>query len=78
MSMDINDLTEMLKRYTTTPALAGYEKNMAYKFKEDISKYVDSVRIDKVGNVIGTIEGTDPTAPTVMVFAHMDNIGIFS
>jgi putative aminopeptidase FrvX len=73
--MNINSLKELLRDYCLTPALAGYESKMAEKLKFQLEKYCDSTYIDKVGNVIGTIKGTDATAPSVMVYAHMDNIG---
>ena len=75
--MDIMRLTNILEDYMTTPALAGCERRMAYKFKDTIKPYCDSVLIDRLGNVIGTIKGTDDSAPRVMVFAHLDNIGFF-
>ena len=59
------------------PALAGYESKMAARLKPELDKYCDSSYIDKIGNVIATIKGTDPAAPNVMVLAHMDNIGFF-
>ena len=31
--------------------------------------------VDRVGNVIGTVEGTDPASPSLMIFAHIDTIG---
>lgn len=70
-----DELKSILKDYMGTIRLSGYESRMAYKFKEHLSRYADRVRIDKIGNVIGTIEGTDPEAPNLMVFAHMDVIG---
>ncbi|SDF99069.1 Putative aminopeptidase FrvX [Fontibacillus panacisegetis] len=68
-------LKSKLLDYMSTIRLSGYESRMAYKFKGDLSAYADQVKIDKMGNVIGTIEGTDSEAPSVMVFAHMDVIG---
>jgi len=75
--MDNNQLREIMHEYMSTPALAGYEKHMAHLFKEKITPYCDEVRIDRIGNVIGTIFGTDPESPKVMIYAHMDNIGWF-
>ena len=75
--MEKEQVKELLREYMTTPALAGYEKHMAYLFREKIRPYCDEVEIDRIGNVIGTIRGTDPESPAVMISAHMDNIGFF-
>lgn len=73
--MDIKEIKGILKNYCAQPALSGHEERMAKAFSAEIEKYCDEVRIDKLGNVIGTISGTDQSAPSVMVLAHMDNIG---
>ena len=36
----------------------------------------DRVRIDKMGNVIAQKQGRDPSAPHVMLSAHMDEVGL--
>lgn len=36
----------------------------------------DSVTIDKMGNVIASVAGRDPSAPHVMLAAHMDEVGL--
>lgn len=69
------DAKSLLKEYCMIPAISGYESEMAYTFMEDIRPFCDEVQIDKAGNVIGRIEGTDHNAPTVMIFAHMDSLG---
>ncbi len=66
---------EVLRRLCLSPAPSGYEKKTAEVFYSELSKYADEVRLDKMGSVIGTFRGTDPDAPTVMVYAHMDSVG---
>jgi len=73
--MDRNELKLILKEYMQIPRLSGYEKEMAYRFQADLKKYTDEVFIDHIGNVIAKFPGTDPDAPSIMVFAHMDTIG---
>jgi len=41
-----------------------------------LAPYVDELRTDPLGNVIGIRYGTDTTAPAVMLEAHMDEIGM--
>ncbi len=73
--MDKTQLKEKLSEYMSVIRLAGYEKEMAYRFMDDMKHYTDKVEIDRIGNVIATFEGTDKNAPSLMVFAHMDTIG---
>ena len=69
------DYFEVLKDFMLTEALSGYEKKMAYKLKEYFERYTKDVIIDKIGNVIAKFPGTDDSSPSVMVFAHMDQLG---
>jgi putative aminopeptidase FrvX len=73
--MNMSEIKSILKDYMSTTRLSGYESRMAYKLKEDLARFADRVIIDKIGNVIGTFDGTEPKAPSLMVFAHMDVIG---
>ncbi|MBC8535790.1 M42 family metallopeptidase [Feifania hominis] len=73
--MNVQELNAILKDFCLTPALCGYESEMAYKIKGYFEKYTDDVRIDKVGNCIATFPGTDPEAPRIMVFGHTDQLG---
>ncbi len=54
---------------------SGYEKDVAYRFKDLLAERVDEVSIDRVGNVIGKIAGSDPASPVIMAFAHLDQLG---
>ena len=68
-------LREKLERYAAIPRVSGYEGEAAHCFADDLRPFCDEVRIDRIGNVIGTIRGRDPEAPALMIFAHMDTIG---
>ncbi|MEX2536625.1 MAG: M42 family metallopeptidase [Trueperaceae bacterium] len=57
------------------PGLAGHEQQVATFMTEQMRPLADEVREDRLGNVIATVEGTDPDAPRVMLFAHMDSLG---
>ena len=68
-------IADYLKKFMLLPAPSGYEKEMAYGLKDAIAPFTDEVKIDRVGNVIACIRGTDSTSPKVMVFAHIDQLG---
>lgn len=65
----------LLEKFMLLSSPSGYEKRMAYALKEELAKYVDNVKIDKVGNTIAHIKGTNPNAPKTMIFAHVDSLG---
>lgn len=69
------DVRELLKELCLAPAPSGYEKNSAQVFKEKISPFVDEITVDRMGNVVGTLKGTDPYSPVAMMYAHMDQLG---
>ncbi len=57
------------------PGLAGHEQAVAAFMQERMRPLSDEVREDRLGNVIATVRGSDPDAPSVMLFAHMDSLG---
>ena len=69
------NITEVLKELCLAPAPSCYEKNAAVVFRRNIEPFVDSISVDRMGNVTGTLEGTDPNSPTVMIYAHLDQLG---
>ena len=68
-------LRDKLQEYAGLPRVSGYEGEAAHRLADDLAPLCDAVRIDRIGNVIGTINGTDESAPSLMIFAHMDTIG---
>lgn len=66
---------DTLRRYMAVPRLSGYEGEMARLFRNDLQVRGGDCRQDRFGNVIAEFPGTDPEAPRVMVFTHMDTIG---
>jgi len=67
---------DLLKKLTEIPAPSGHEDKMISFIRDYVAKYVDTVEIDNIGNVIGMLKGTSEKAPRVMVSAHMDEIGL--
>ena len=55
------------------PGLSGHEERVASAIRARLGL---PSRVDRLGNVIATVEG-DPGKPSVMVFAHMDQLGFF-
>jgi putative aminopeptidase FrvX len=69
-------LIERLEKYCLTPAMAGFEEEMIKKLKEDLKDHVDEIRVDVLGNVIATINGSTSGQSDLMIFAHTDSLGM--
>jgi putative aminopeptidase FrvX len=68
-------LRESLREMTLLPGLAGHERRVAQYLAAKLKPLVDRLELDSAGNLIASIEGSDPGAPACMVFAHMDSLG---
>jgi putative aminopeptidase len=56
------------------PGLSGHEERVAAWLRDRLTAIGITSRTDRLGNLIATLPG-DPKAPSVMVFAHMDQLG---
>jgi len=68
-------ITETLEKLSNVYGVTGREDKVASLMKKLLKPYVDEVKEDKLGNVIGTKKG-EKNAPKVMLAAHMDEIGL--
>ena len=72
-------MLENVERYlhdlALIPGLAGFEQKVCAYMKNAFEAFGLPVEVDTLGNCIARVEGKDPSAPTVMVFAHMDSLG---
>ena len=73
MSKPGADIAALLARLSDAHGLSGYEDDIATLLKSELDPLVDEVTIDKMGNVVGVRHGE---GPTVMIAAHMDEIGL--
>jgi putative aminopeptidase FrvX len=72
-------MQDRLKTWTTAlmmiPGLSGHEGNVRRYIKGELHALGFSTRTDRLGNLIVTIPGDD-ALPSVMVIAHMDQLGL--
>jgi putative aminopeptidase FrvX len=61
-----------LTQLASTPGVSGREEQVAGLIADQISPFVDSVAVDSLGNIMATREGC---GPTLMLEAHMDEVG---
>jgi putative aminopeptidase FrvX len=69
----MDELRELLAAFADVPGISGYESDIGALLRKELEPLADEVRIDIMGNVIGTRRGD---GPAVMIAAHMDEIGL--
>lgn len=72
-------MQDRIKRWTEAlmmiPGLSGFEGNVRRYIKAELKALGLASKTDMLGNLIATIEG-DATLPSVMLIAHMDQLGL--
>ena len=76
-SKDSNTLNDYmfnnLKEIIEIPSPSGFEHKIQLYIKDKIKKYVDNVKMDVMGNLIGV---RNPNGyPKIMLMAHCDEVG---
>lgn len=71
------ELVEMLEKLSNAYGVAGREEEVRSLMKEMLKPYVDELWEDKLGNVIGVKRASRENAPSIMLAAHMDEIGLY-
>ncbi len=67
-------LRKTLSELMLIPGLSGHEDRVRRDIRGRLEALGIAARGDRMGNLIATLEG-DPAAPSVMLFAHMDQLG---
>ena len=68
-------LEQTLRTLCALPAVSGFEMQAAHTVAELFRPYCDTVDVDKNGNVIGSLSCGKEGAKTVLLDAHLDQIG---
>jgi len=68
-------LEDTLEKLSNACGVAGREEEVKRLLSEMLKPYVDEVKEDKLGNIIGVKRGGE-NAPKVMLAAHIDEIGL--
>ncbi len=67
------NLKTLLKKFSNIHGISGHENSIREAIKKEIEKYVDEIKIDKLGNLIAVKKGGKPS---IMITSHMDEIGL--
>jgi len=73
MKEDFKKLKSLLEKLSNAHGISGYEGDVREVIQKEIKPCVDQVRIDSFGNLIAIKKGK---SPSVMLAAHMDEIGL--
>lgn len=63
----------LIKKLTETQSVSGFEHKIREVICEEMTPYVDEIQQDGLGGIFGIRDKKD--APTIMVAAHMDEVG---
>ncbi len=69
-------IAEELRYLTSIPALSGLEDNMIKEMVKRFKPLADEVEVDRIGNVTAIFKGKDEKEPSLLIFAHMDELGL--
>ncbi len=67
---------ELFKKLCSTPGVSGFEEKVAAIVESSLEDSVDFVEKDQMGNVFGIRRGSAKDSPSIMVTAHMDEVGL--
>ncbi len=68
-------MNDLIKKLVEAYGPSGFEDQMRALIRPEIEPYVDEIRVDPMGNLIGYKKGTGGGLK-VMIAAHMDEIGL--
>lgn len=69
------NVEKTLEKLSNAHGVSGREFEVKELMKNFLSPYVDEIKSDKLGNLIGIVTGKK-NAPKIMLAAHMDEIGL--
>ena len=70
------ELLKLFERLCSTPGVSGFEDRVAAIVQSVLNGLVDTVEKDQMGNVFGVKRGSSGDSPSIMVTAHMDEVGL--
>ncbi|MGD9116986.1 MAG: M42 family metallopeptidase [Dehalococcoidia bacterium] len=70
---DTKKMKELLEKLSNAHGISGYEGGVREIIRKEVESCVDEVKTDRFGNLIAVKKGK---SPSVMIAAHMDEIGL--
>ena len=69
-------MKELLQKITQIPGPSGYESAVREAIRAEIKPFVKEMRVDAMGNLIARVGKKTAQGLSIMVGAHMDEIGV--
>ena len=69
-------LIDTLKTLCALPGVSSYEDAVRDHIRQEIAPYAHSIRVDAIGNLIAEKKGERPGKHSLMLAAHMDEVGL--
>lgn len=69
-------MKELFKELSQASGAGGDEGDVRRIVRRELEGVVDEMRIDRMGNLFASLEGSGPDAPVLMFTAHLDEIGL--
>lgn len=67
---------EVLRELTALHGVSGHEEEVARYIYRFARKYTKDIKVDRSGNITVHVPSEQAAAPCVVVFGHMDEIGM--
>lgn len=74
--MDYTHIREMLSALCPLPGPSGFERPVALQAADLLRPYMDEVSVDRMGNLLGVRRCGIPGAKSILLDAHLDEIGL--
>lgn len=71
-------MKELIKKYVECVGPSGHESRIREIIKAEVHPYAESIETDALGNLIVTVGKKSVGGQTIMLAAHMDEIGIIA
>ena len=72
----LDRISSLLEKYSNAHGVSGNEDEICRLLKEDLKDCTDEIKFDALGSLIAVRKGSSPNGPTIMLAAHMDEIGL--
>ena len=73
----LENVVEIQRKLTALIGVSGHENDVSAFIFNELKRYTDEAWIDRMGNVLGIKNGTDPKGGVrILIDAHMDEVGL--
>jgi len=71
-------MKSLIQKLVSITGPSGYETKIRAAIREEIEPFVDEIKVDNLGNLIARKGKKDESGVSIMLAAHMDEIGIIA